>query len=235
MMRLWMETYAEPAPIGSSAILSAVAHGVVIGLVVAGTTHAPERLKAEIAQRVQYLPPPDRVAQRAGPSETLHFIAMPATGKMGFDPTPLNKHPSPAIVVPKRGEGDRPIAVPVQTVAAGPDSVYSVLEVDSAVVRYADSAAPSYPPDLLAKNIQGTVYTEYIVDTSGQADTASLVILRSTHPEFTQAVREALPYMHFRPAKFGERKVKQLVQQQFTFRITPVSADTTAQKRTGRG
>ncbi len=235
MMRLWKTSYAEHPAIGSSAVLSTVAHVVVIAAAIAATANAPQRLKTAIEQRVQFLPPPDHVPDRSGPSETLHFVALPATGLMGLDPTPLNNNPHPAVVVPRRGEGDRPLAVPVKNVVAGGDSVLSVLQVDSVATRYLDSAAPAYPPDLLNKDIEGTVYTEYIVDTTGYADTASLVIVRSTHPEFTQAVREALPYMRFRPAKVGNQKVRQLVEQQFTFKIRRPTVDTTAAKRSGQG
>lgn len=236
MMRLWMETYAEPPKVRSSALLSAVAHVAVITVAVMATANAPERLMKAIEERVQYLPPPDHIRPRPGPSETLNFIALPATGRMGFDPTPLNRRPSPAASVAKRGPGDQPISVPVDAGAPGADSVFSVLEVDSAVTRYANSASPSYPPDLLAKHIEGTVYTEYVVDTTGLADPASLVIVRSTHPEFTEAVREAMPYMRFRPAKFGTQKVRQLVEQQFTFRIQPPPPDSAGgPQRTGNG
>ena len=233
MMRLWKTSYAERPAIGSSAVLSTVAHVAVIAAAITATANAPQRLKSAIEQRVQFLPPPDRVPDRSGPSETLHFFALPVTGNMGFDPTPLNNNPHPAVVVPKQGEGDRPLSVPVKSAVPGGDSVLSVLQVDSVATRYLDSAAPAYPPDLLSKNIEGAVYTEYIVDTTGYADTASLVIVRSTHPEFTQAVREALPYMRFRPAKVGNQKVRQLVEQQFTFKIRRPSVDTTAAKRSG--
>jgi protein TonB len=236
MMRLWMETYSEPLKVGSSAALSAVAHVAVIAAAIAATAGAPQRLMKAIEERVQYLPPPDHVTPMPGPSETLHFMALPATGKMGFDRTPMNRHPSPAVTIPKQGAGDQPIAVPVNTGTSGADSVFSVLEVDSAVTRYADSASPSYPPDLLAKHIEGTVYTEYVVDTTGFADTASLVIIRSTHPGFAEAVREAMPYMRFRPAVFGSHKVRQLVEQQFTFRIQPPHPDSsTTPRHTGNG
>lgn len=234
MMRLWKISYTQRAAIGSSAVLSTVAHVVVIAAAVAATANAPQRLKDAIEQRVQFLPPPDRVPDHSGPSETLHFVALPTTGQMGFDPTPLNDNPHPAVVVPRRGQGDRPIAVPVKSAVPGGDSVLSVLQVDSVATRYLDSAAPAYPPDLLSQNVEGSVNTEYIVDTSGYADTASLVIVRSTHPEFTQAVREALPYMHFRPAKVGNQKVRQLVEQQFTFKIRRPVADTAAAKRSGQ-
>ncbi|MGH7669101.1 MAG: TonB family protein [Gemmatimonadaceae bacterium] len=234
MMRLWKISAAQRSAIGSSAVLSTVAHVVIIAAAIAATANAPQRLKDAIEQRVRFLPPPDRMPDRSGPSETLHFVALPSTGNLGFDPTPLNANPHPAVVVPKRGEGNRPLAVSAKTVVPGSDSVLSALQVDSVVTRYLDSAAPGYPPDLLNKNIEGSVYTEYIVDTSGYADTASLVIVRSTHPEFTQSVREALPYMRFHPAKVGNRKVRQLVEQQFTFKIRRPVVDTTV-KRSGKG
>lgn len=234
MMRLWMNAYAKPPAVGISVALSTVVHLVLISAAVAGTAGAPEALREAIASRVQFLPPPDQTVARTGPSETLHFIALPATGHMGFDPTPLNHGASRAARVKRAGSADAPIAVPVSNAANGSDSVLSVLEVDSEATRYPDSAAPAYPPDLLARNIEGTVSTEYIVDTSGRADTASLVINSATNPGFSQAVREALPYMRFRAAKLGDRKVRQLVEQQFTFRIRRPRPDTLIAKRPGK-
>lgn len=238
-MRLWMETYAEPPKVRSSAVMSALAHVVLIGAAVAATANAPQRVQAALAARVQYLPPPDRVTPRAGISEALHYVALPAAGAMGFDPTPGKRRPQSATVVGSPGDGERSAPVPVKTVVSGGDSVLSMLQLDSAVIRYADSASPSYPPDLLGRRIEGTVYTEYVVDTSGLADPASLIILRSTHPEFAEAVREAIPYMRFHPAKFGAQKVRQVVAQQFTFRIrlTPPDThpDSTGRKPSGNG
>jgi protein TonB len=107
----------------------------------------------------------------------------------------------------------------------GQDSVYSVLDVDIAVVRSASSAAPAYPLKLLEKHVTGYVNAQYIVDTTGFADTTSFVVLQATNAEFTTAVRDVLPYMRFEPARIGPSKVRQLVQQQFTFKITePVAA-----------
>jgi cobalamin biosynthesis protein CbiD len=66
--------------------------------------------------------------------------------------------------------------------------------------------------------------------TTGFADPASFEVLRSTHAEFTSAVRSALPDMRFNPARIGRRRVRQLVEQEFSFKITPeptrVAADT---------
>lgn len=231
-MRLWMETYAEPPKARSSAVFSALAHVALIAGAVAATANAPQRLREALAARVQYLPPPDRVTPRAGMTETLHYVALPATGAMGFDPIPIKRG---ADAVAARDDGYTLAPVPVRSVVSGGDSVLSVLQVDSSVIRYADSASPSYPPDMLGRRIEGAVFTEYVVDTTGLADPASLIILRSTHPEFAEAVREAIPYMRFHPAKFGTQKVRQVVAQQFTFRIRLTHPDSTGRKQSGTG
>jgi protein TonB len=69
--------------------------------------------------------------------------------------------------------------------------------------------------------------TQYVVDTSGFADTTSLKVLRSTHADFTAAVRAALPFMRFYPAKVGAKKVRQLVEQEFTFKIEQPATEAT--------
>jgi hypothetical protein len=99
------------------------------------------------------------------------------------------------------------------------DSVLTEIEVDSAVKRYEWSAAPDYPITMLQQNIEGGAFVIYIVDTLGIADTTSFQVVRSTHDEFAQAVRAAMPKMRFRPALLGGIKVRQLVQQNFTFKI----------------
>ena len=105
------------------------------------------------------------------------------------------------------------------------DSVFTEFEVDSAVVRSQNSAAPAYPLDLLQKHVEGAVLARYVVDTTGFADTSSFVVVRSSDSGFVRAVRDALPYMRFSPAKLGARRVRQLVEQSFTFRINPSGPD----------
>ena len=99
------------------------------------------------------------------------------------------------------------------------DSILTEIEVDSAVKRYEWSAAPSYPITLLQQNIEGGAFVIYVVDTLGMADTASFKVMNATHDEFAQAVRDVMPKMRFRPAILSGMKVRQLVQQNFTFKI----------------
>ena len=77
----------------------------------------------------------------------------------------------------------------------------------------------------------GTVAARYVVDTTGFADTTSFEVLNSPNPEFIKAVKEALPYMRFSPAKIGSMKVRQLVEQQFSFKITDTTTAVAAKKK----
>lgn len=59
----------------------------------------------------------------------------------------------------------------------------------------------------------------FVVDTLGRAELGSLRILKSTHPLFSAAVRNALPRMRFLPAMRAGVKVRELVQQPFVFNV----------------
>jgi len=99
------------------------------------------------------------------------------------------------------------------------ESALTEIEVDSAVVRDPTSAAPEYPPALLAAGIAGEVTARYLVDTLGVVDPTSFTIVLASRNEFSEAVRQALPGMHFRPAMQRGRLVRQWVEQTFHFRI----------------
>lgn len=99
------------------------------------------------------------------------------------------------------------------------ESALTEIEVDSAVVRDPTSAAPAYPPLLLAAGIAGAVTARYVIDTLGAVDTTSFTVIQASRGEFTDAVRQALPGMHFRPAMQRGRLVRQWVEQTFHFRI----------------
>jgi protein TonB len=101
------------------------------------------------------------------------------------------------------------------------DQTYFEYQVESQAVPKAQSTAlPRYPDALRAANIEGVVLAQFVVDTSGQAVMETFKVLRTTHADFTDAVRKALPGMRFSPAEVGRRPVKQLVQMPFTFSLS---------------
>jgi protein TonB len=229
MMRLWVESYAAKTTAAStSAFLSTATHAVLIGLSVMSTQKAMGVPEESLANRVYYLPPPDRVPNQAARQERIQWMTI------GVPTNPLGEFADVAAgrsELGKRLPTENPLdglklGVDSLSLAAAPaiggaDSAFSVLDVDSAVTRHPWSAAPSYPAEMLKKKLEGTVFVRYVVDTSGFADAGSFEVLRSTNDEFTAAVRSALPDMRFNPARIGRRRVRQLVEQEFSFKITP--------------
>jgi TonB family protein len=237
MMRLWVESYAvKSTAAGTSAMLSTVTHAVLIGLSVMGTQKAAGVPDESIANRVYYLPPPDRVPNQVGREERVQWmtIGVPTDplGQFADVPTGRSELGKRAGVDPLEGlkTGVDTISLPAVPAIGGTDTAFSVLEVDSAVSRHPWSAAPAYPAEMLKKKLEGSVFVRYVVDTTGFADPTSFEVLRSTHDDFTAAVRSALPDMRFNPARIGRRRVRQLVEQEFSFKITPdntrVASDT---------
>lgn len=224
MLRLWKISYTRPAPLGGATVSSVAAHLMLIGAWVAGT-RPPETMSREsLANRVYYIPPVNKPHVELGTREVVHYITL-ANG-LGSGPGPSAVDERRAARLAEHTVQPGAPAIDTTKVPDKPgdprgDSIFTEVDVDTAVVRSQTSAAPAYPLDLLNKRIEGMVRARYIVDTTGFADTTSLEVLDSTNPGFVSAVRDALPYMRFSPAKIGSHKVRQLVQQSFTFRITP--------------
>lgn len=227
MMRLWLESYTKSSPISASAVVSIVAHAALITAAVAATKGPDGVPPGSIANRVYYLPPPDRAPGQPGSQETLQYVDLAPVGPgAGFGANHIEEPQAPT-PLPSADTGDMGLELtttPPAPALPGADSVFAVLDVDTAAARYPGSAAPAYPLTMLRQGVQGSVATQYVVDTNGVADTASLKILRATHPDFVDAVRAALPYMRFMPAKIGAKPVRQLVEQEFSFKIEQAGA-----------
>jgi TonB family protein len=102
-------------------------------------------------------------------------------------------------------------------------SVYTSDEVDvSTTLEAAGAWVVPYPPSMQASGVSGTVVAEFVVDTLGHVESENFGIVASTHPLFSDAVREGARSAEFRPALRRGRRVRQLVRQPFEFR--PVTA-----------
>lgn len=123
------------------------------------------------------------------------------------------------------GQGKQPFIVgkidsTVVLVPRGRDTTYFEFQVEKPVRQVPNGVAAQYPDSLKAAKADGEVLAAFVVDTTGAADLSTLKILRSTHPMFTAAVRNALPRMQYTPAELHGQKVRQLVQQPFVFTIS---------------
>jgi protein TonB len=204
-------------------MISVVTHALIIGAAIASTSR-PANLDPDwIENRAYYLPPPNRTPSQESSRETIKYVELAPEGiGAGYGQLGLGSGDRPAVHDPSETIGDLGRDLTNTDDApklGGQDSVFTQLEVDSIVSRYPGSAAPAYPIEMLKQGVQGSVTTQYVVDTSGFADTTSLRILQTTNTDFSEAVRAALPFMRFFPAKVGAKKVRQLVEQEFSFKI----------------
>src|SRR5688500_7830609 len=108
--------------------------------------------------------------------------------------------------------------------------VYTAEQVDTPA--RSDSLSrpqPLYPEQLLVNGVPGQVLAEFVVDTLGHVELETFGVISSTDPRFTQAVQRAIPEWAYAPAILNGKRVRQLVQQPFSFVV-----DSTAVRRANR-
>lgn len=194
-------------------VVSLAIHAAIVLAMVAAARERPVPSE-QVEEFVRFILPPDR------PSGSGTGMA---EGWSRASPEPVDETGTGRAAPARSGPvevagGDTTTAVPAAESIAG-ETVLTELEVDTAVERLPGSPAPAYPPEMLRRNVEGSVSVTYVVDTLGLADSVSIRVLAATDPAFVEAVREVLPRMRFRPALLGGAKVRQLVQQTFSFRI----------------
>jgi len=91
------------------------------------------------------------------------------------------------------------------------------------------ASQPLYPETLLFTGVAGHVLAEFVVDTLGRVELDTFGVISSTNPSFTQAVQRALPDWAYAPAMLNGKRVRQLVQQPFSFVV-----DSTVMRRSRR-
>jgi protein TonB len=211
--------------------VSTAVHAILIALAVRATTLTAKPPEPPTITPVHYVPRrPDapvlspratpsgpRTNQAVVPVPPAPFIApveipttIPATGTMVV---PITED-----AFPQRGGRlvDGPVGV---TPNVSGDQPLTERYVDRAVVAL-PGGSPRYPSLLQSAGLEGDVRAQFVVDTLGRVEHESVRILESTHESFAQSVRDALLRARFVPAEAGGRKVRQLVEQPFSFRLT---------------
>jgi len=236
-LKFWKPQGGTPVSAG----FSTFAHALLVGAWIAGTAPRDEPVQETALGRVLYLPPPNPEPSSGGSAEAVRYIEVAPDGPgigtgieaEGVELTVERVSPSERVGNPGRDSVD----ADARSGTDATDSVFTVIEVDTAAVRLPESAAPRYPADLLEKRVQGQAIVQFVVDTTGQADVSSFSVVLASHPDFAAAVREALPGMKFASARIGTIKVRQLVELPFSFAIReppPAPVDSTAAARPRR-
>lgn len=105
------------------------------------------------------------------------------------------------------------------TSGAGHVGPYSKEEVERIVAPFPNNPRPVYPWRLERQGVETSFVAQFVVDSTGRVDTESILFPTTIHALFIESVRESLRRARFYPAEVGGRRVRQLVEQQFSFVI----------------
>jgi protein TonB len=221
---------------GGGTITSVVVHSILVGLAVYATANAaiknekPRQEKIDFVETPKDEPPPPKEEPPPPPPPDVVVAPPPPKGFQVLTAPVEIPDVIPDIDLSKKvtDEADFSGKGVAGGVAKGKeggavvqsDQPYFEFQVEKPVVPAPGSISPRYPDMLRQAGVEGEVLAQFVVDTTGRAESGSLKILKSSHDMFVQSVKNALPQMKFIPAEVGGRKVKQLVQQPFTFSIS---------------
>ncbi len=234
MLRYLLESAPTRPRTRSAAFISFAFHAALVGSAVAATAMGPvdEDVPVLPTTPLHYIPTPEqapiaraprapRPAAPRAPSPVDPIVApvdvpstlppVPEPGTVAMDPwTTL-----PGPVGTPDGTGD----VGAPSGSDGDPGFMWPEDVERHAKPLGAVRQPRYPEPLRSQRLEGSVRASYIVDTLGRVEPASFKAREATHPLFEQAVRSALMSQRFRPAQWNGKRVRQLVEQQFVFRL----------------
>lgn len=217
-------------------IISGILHAVIGTAAVYGTLQAKEQLEKPKAEKVEFVemkkkdeppppkeqpPPPKDVVAAPPPPKGFQVLTAPIKVPDVLPDIDLSKKVTDEADFSGKGvAGGKATGVVGGTAPVNTDQPYFEFQVEKQVTTAPGSPQPRYPDMLKSANVEGEVLAQFVVDTTGHAEMNTFKVLKSSHELFTQSVRNVLPNMRFYPAEIGGRKVKQMVQQPFTFALT---------------
>jgi len=218
-----------------ASVISTLFHGALIGLSVIATANAGAEPEEEAIQKIDFVdvkkdeppppkdeppPPPPDVTIAPPPPKGFQVLAAPVNIPDVIPEIDLSKALTNEDDFSGKGvAGGVAAGVVGGTGPVNNDQTYFDFQVEKPAGTLPGSPGPRYPDILRSGGVEGTVLAQFEVDTTGRVNIASFRVLRSDHAMFEQAVRSALPNLRYLPAEIGGRKVKQLVQQPFTFAL----------------
>ena len=99
------------------------------------------------------------------------------------------------------------------------NGAYSADVVDRVVTPLNGNPRPVYPRSLEASGVQADFTVMFVVDSTGRVDEKTVEVPGNVHRLFAESVRYALMRSRYLPAMLAGRPVRQLVSQEFVFRM----------------
>jgi len=214
--------------LGNSAA-SVVFHVIMIIVAVYATLHAGENIVERIQtvavtlqteQKKEEPPPPeDQPATVEPPPKGFQTLSIPTTIPVDIPP-PTQSSFNAADFSGVGVEGGVARGVEGGTGPVISDQPYLEAVVEERPETMAGTCQlPQYPPILQQAGVEGRVLAEFVIDTAGRAEPASLRIVQSTNRAFEPSAREVVLKSIYRPGRMHGEPVRVLVQVPVTFSI----------------
>lgn len=174
---------------------------------------APQPVEAErpapvVGQAIAIVPPPEVPKTIAPPSATdipVTAAEVNAPGKLGDAIGPPNPDDTrPATGTPAVSPGVTEGALVEAEALSESPAVQNRREVQRALERL-------YPATLRDAGVAGRAVLQFIVNTDGRVDPASIRVVSATHEQFGDASRRAVERFRFRPARIDGTPVRVLI------------------------
>jgi protein TonB len=207
-------------------LLAAALHGAVIfGAIKATAPHTGPASGQRQVQLVDFvLTPAQPEPQTAASADPDGVAAAPQLDELLAPPVDLPTgippiNPGPALDLSRlRSFTAGPTAPPSGTPGAE-SRIIAAGEADqpaSVLVQ----PSPRYPPVLQQAGLEGKVLLEFVIDTAGHPEPASIRIIERSREGFDAAALETIQHSLFRPARVRGGLVRQRTLQWVVFRIT---------------
>src|SRR5215204_6958033 len=219
---------------GGGTMASIVLHSVLVGLAVYATANAaiqnekPRQEKIDFVETPKDEPPPPKDEPPPPPPPDVVAAPPPPKGFQVLTAPVEIPDVIPDIDLTKKVtdeadfSGKGAAGGTAKGVAGGTptgDQAYFEFQVEKPVVAAPGSCQPKYPEMLRSAGVGGEVQAQFVVDTTGRVEQKSFKVLKSDNELLTGAVRSALSCLRFLPAEAGGRRVRQIVQQPYSFNV----------------
>jgi hypothetical protein len=138
-------------------------------------------------------------------------VVAPSAGSylLSFGRARPRVHRVPVEIAPGVAPTPQEFALPIQRESDTRPYVY--VDVDSASIVPTGGRPPAFPKEQRLAGVPGSVFTMFVVDTTGHAEKNSVRIFAGTHADFVQSVEQWLTVGTFRVSHVGSVPVRRQV------------------------
>jgi protein TonB len=234
MFNQLIESKPKKQKMAGATVVTTILYGGLIGLALYATADAGIKKDKSSNQTVKFVeikkeppkeepkdkpPPPKEVVIKPPPPKGFQVLRAPVKIDVKIPEIDLSKSVTNEADFSGKGVRGGVASGVVGGTAIVTNQTYFEFQVEKPAQAASGNPSPRYPEVLKSSGVEGKVMAQFVVLETGRADMDQFKILSSDNDLFSSAVKNVLPQMRFLPAEIGGKKVRQLVQLPFEFKI----------------